>query len=437
MPLENDIESLLNILPTNLVDLLPTTENLIELVFDLGRMPEVRYFDGSKIFLTEDVITQDQLDTVTKDMPEFTSENRSGVDKTLHRISCLRNRKKQIIGLTVRVGRSIPNAAKIIEDVLQSGKSILLVGAPGTGKSTLLRSAASILAESKRVMVVDTSNELGGEGNVIHSALGNSRRIQVINPNLQWKTMTEAVENHTPEVIVIDEISTSQETMSARTIAERGVQLIGTAHGKTLENLIKNPTLNDLLGSLATVTLGDEESARRGCQKTVLEREKDPTFDIVIEILDIHSLAIHFYVAAAVDSYLRGGVLKPEIRTLNEDGSITVSQRYTQPTVEKTQVFKFEEKQSIKPLQNLVYSGTINLYTYNINKEQFNHAAQVKGLRIKFVKEVGEADAVIISKRSSAKNPPCVDIAKTLKKKVYFLHQNTYVAVEKLLKDNF
>ncbi len=201
---------------------------------------------------------------------------------------------------------------------------MLILGRPGVGKTTLLREAARILAESKRVVIVDTSNEIGGDGDVPHPAVGKARRMQVREPMLQHEVMIEAVENHNPEVIVIDEIGRELEAAAARTIAERGVQLIGTAHGQTLDNLLLNPTLSDLVGGIEAVTLSDEEARRRGTQKTVLERRAPPTFDVLIEIQNRDRFAVHKDItafggcaparlpAAARDPHARAGGQDPD-----------------------------------------------------------------------------------------------------------------------------
>ena len=255
---------------------------------------------------------------------EFDADNRAGLERTLHRISAIRNRRGHIVGLTCRVGRAVYGTIDIIQDLIESGKSILILGKPGIGKTTMLREAARILAENKRVIIVDTSNEIGGDGDVPHPAVGSARRMQVAKPSLQHEVMIEAVENHNPEVIVIDEIGRELEAAAARTIAERGVQLIGTAHGRTLENLLLNPTLSDLIGGIESVTLSDEEARRRGTQKTVLERRSPPTFDVLIEIQERDRLAVHPDVAAAVDTLVRGYPPQPEIRYRDAEGDIHI-----------------------------------------------------------------------------------------------------------------
>ena len=293
----DDLPELLNVLPGDIKERLQPEGDrggLLEVVLDLGRPAEARYERGVLSF-DERLVSEEDLQHVISRISPFGKDNRSGIERTLHRISAIRSRAGRIVGLTCRVGRAIYGTIDIIRDVVETGRSILLLGRPGVGKTTKLREIARVLSDEfmKRVVIVDTSNEIAGDGDIPHAAIGRARRMQVPEPSLQHQVMIEAVENHMPEVIVIDEIGTEQEALAARTIAERGVQLVGTAHGNTLENLLMNPTLSDLLGGIQTVTLGDEEARRRGTQKTVLERKAPPTFDVVIELLDKDSLAIH------------------------------------------------------------------------------------------------------------------------------------------------
>ncbi|HEX6903716.1 MAG TPA: R3H domain-containing nucleic acid-binding protein [Thermoanaerobaculia bacterium] len=324
----DDLELLLDVLPPRLrqaVEAQPRKESLVELVLDLGRLPEARYPDNGEI-LSEEPVTREDLAYVVERVSRFGKDNRAGIERTLHRISAIRNRVGDVIGLTCRVGRAVFGTVDILRDVIEAGESILLLGRPGVGKTTILREAARVLADelSKRVIVVDTSNEIAGDGDVPHPGIGRARRMQVPAPEEQHAVMIEAVENHMPQVIVIDEIGTTAEALAARTIAERGVQLIATAHGNTLENLLQNPTLSDLVGGIQAVTLSDEEARRRGTQKTVLERKAPPTFGVLIEIQDKDSLAVHHDVAEVVDRFLRDIPPRPELRTRGKDGQVEI-----------------------------------------------------------------------------------------------------------------
>src|SRR2546427_1188638 len=294
---------------------------LLEVVLDLGREPEARFPDH-EVILDDTAVTAEDLEFVATRVGSFGDDNRAGIERTLHRISAIRNRSGQIVGLTCRVGRAITGTIDIIKDMVIGGKSILLLGRPGIGKTTMLRECARVLADEmkKRVVIVDTSNEIGGDGDIPHPGIGRSRRMQVRTPSLQHSVMIEAVENHMPQVIVIDEIGTELEAAAARTIAERGVQLIGTAHGNNLDNLMLNPTLSDLIGGIQSVTLGDEEARRRRSQKSVLERKAPPTFDVVIEIQDRDRVMVHSDVADTVDAMLRGDPVAPELRWRDEEG---------------------------------------------------------------------------------------------------------------------
>ncbi|HTL90493.1 MAG TPA: R3H domain-containing nucleic acid-binding protein [Leptolyngbya sp.] len=329
MQTTDDLTKLLNILPTHLRDRLlqhPDLDRLVEVVMDLGRFPEAR-FPGKAEYLSETPITKEDLQESTTKVGDFGGDNRAGIEKTLHRISAIRNRRGEVIGLTCRVGRAIFGTIGMIRDLVESGRSILMLGRPGVGKTTALREIARVLADEldKRVVIIDTSNEIAGDGDVPHPAIGRARRMQVSRPEFQHQVMIEAVENHMPEVIVIDEIGTELEALAARTIAERGVQLVGTAHGNKLENLIKNPTLSDLVGGIQSVTLGDEEARRRGTQKSVLERKAPPTFDIAVEMAERQKWVVHEEVSDTIDILLRGRQPSPQTRTTDEAGNITVT----------------------------------------------------------------------------------------------------------------
>ena len=325
----DDLDQLLSILPPAIRLRLtqhPDRQSLIEVILDLGRLPEARFYNSVE-YLSEEPVTHVDLDHCIKRVGTFGGDNRAGIEKTLHRISAIRNRSGEVIGLTCRVGRAIFGTIGMIRDLVETGRSILMLGRPGVGKTTALREIARVLADDlqKRVVIIDTSNEIAGDGDIPHPAIGRARRMQVARPEEQHRVMIEAVENHMPEVIVIDEIGTELEALAARTIAERGVQLVGTAHGNRLENLIKNPTLSDLIGGIQSVTLGDEEARRRGSQKSVLERKAPPTFDIAVEMLERQRWAVHDDVTVTIDNLLRGRQPGLQIRTVDENQKVVIT----------------------------------------------------------------------------------------------------------------
>lgn len=329
----DDLDQLLAMLPPNLGQSLtehPQREELLEIVLDLGRSPEARFINHTE-YLSDLPVTRNMIHYCVQRVGQFSGDNRAGIERTLHRISAIRNRQGDIIGLTCRVGRAVFGTIGLIRDLVESGKSILLLGRPGVGKTTALREIARVLADDlkKRVVIIDTSNEIAGDGDIPHPAIGRARRMQVAHPENQHQVMIEAVENHMPQVIVIDEIGTELEALAARTIAERGVQLIGTAHGNQIDNLIKNPTLADLVGGIQSVTLGDDEARRRGTQKSVLERKAPPTFDIAVEMLERQKWVIHDQVAESVDLLLRGRAPTPQTRSVGENGTVIVT--HTEP----------------------------------------------------------------------------------------------------------
>jgi stage III sporulation protein SpoIIIAA len=331
MTITEDLQKLLDILPQDLKQKLeshPKRDHLVEVILDLGRRPEAR-FPHEAEYLSETPVTQLQIDDCIQRVGSFGGDNRAGIEQTLHRISAIRNRSGKIIGLTCRIGRAVFGTIGMIRDLVETGQSILMLGRPGVGKTTALREIARVLADdlNKRVVIIDTSNEIAGDGDVAHPAIGRARRMQVAKPELQHQVMIEAVENHMPEVIVIDEIGTELEALAARTIAERGVQLVGTAHGNQIENLIKNPTLSDLVGGIQAVTLGDDEARRRGSQKTVLERKAPPTFEIAVEMLERKRWVVHESVADTVDTLLRGRQPNPQTRTVDDQGKVAITRQ--------------------------------------------------------------------------------------------------------------
>jgi len=327
----DDLDALLEALPPEILARVRTFANradLLEVVLDLGRRPEARFTHGEEVLLDREIVEAD-IAHVIEHIGAFGGDNRAGIERTLHRISAIRNRAGKVVGLTCRIGRAVFGTIDIIRDIVEGGQSVVLLGRPGIGKTTMLREVARVLADDlgKRVIVVDTSNEIAGDGDIPHPGIGDARRMQVRIPAEQHAVMIEAVENHMPEVIVIDEIGTELEAAAARTIAERGVQLVGTAHGNTLDNLMLNPTLSDLVGGIQTVTLGDEEARRRGTQKTVLERKAPPTFDVVVEIVERDSVIVHRNVSETVDAILRGHMVPPESRW-REGGELRAATKY-------------------------------------------------------------------------------------------------------------
>jgi stage III sporulation protein SpoIIIAA len=391
----DNLDELLSVLPPRLVETLlrdGALPALLEVVCDLGRLPEARFPDGVAT-LSEEAVTRDDLDYVAARVGQFNKDNRAGIERTLHRISALRNRMGDMVGVTCRVGRAVYGTIDVARDVIESGKSVLLVGRPGVGKTTLLREAARVLADDleRRVMIVDTSNEIGGDGDIPHPGIGHARRIQVPAPELQHAVMIEAVENHMPEVVVIDEIGTEAEALAARTIAERGVQLIATAHGKTLENLIANPTLSDLVGGVHAVTLGDDEARRRRTQKTVLERKAPPTFDVMIEIRDRDRFAVHHDVATVVDRYLRNASVEPEIRVRRGDGGVDV-ERAPSPPADAAPA-------ALPP------SRALRVFPYALRRDRVERAIRTLQVPAVVTDEPSQAD-VVLTLRAIAKKQP-------------------------------
>jgi len=449
----DDLEALLEILPSNIrhaVEKANNSEKLLEIVIDLGRVPSARFVEN-ELSLLEKEITRTDIDHITERIGKFDADNRAGMERTLHRISAIRNRLGAIVGLTCRVGRAVYGTVDIIQDIIETGKSVLILGRPGVGKTTLLREAARILAENKRVVIVDTSNEIGGDGDVPHPAVGRARRMQVSQPMMQHEVMIEAVENHNPEVIVIDEIGRELEAQAARTIAERGVQLIGTAHGQTLDNLLLNPTLSDLIGGIEAVTLSDEEARRRGTQKTVLERRSPPTFDVVIEIQTRDRFAVHLDISASVDSLLRGVPVPPEVRTRDDEGKIVIEKpapapkskmevrevvkaprrgRQPAPVLEEhTPVAKQTPTILTSPLQ------TVRVFAYGVARNRLSQAAKRLGVPAVIVADVNEADALVTLRTYYRNREQTVMDAEHRGLPIYVLRANTVAQVEQFLGD--
>ncbi len=448
----DNLDALLEILPPYIETALREVNgesDLLEIVLDLGRVPEARY-PGREVVLSEKEVTQDDISYVVSHVSEFTGDNRAGIERTLHRISCIRNRHGDIVGLTCRVGRAVFGTIDIIEDIVASGASILLLGRPGVGKTTMLREVARVLAEQKRVVIVDTSNEIGGDGDIPHPAIGRARRMQVPTPIMQHAVMIEAVENHMPEVIIIDEIGTELEAEAARTIAERGVQLVGTAHGQTLDNLMMNPTLMDLVGGIQSVTLSDEEARRRGTQKSILERKAPPTFDVLVEIQDRDRLVVHHNVAAAVDAILRGRPLPPEVRYRDEEGKIHKEAAATvQPRLEPGSEHE-EGRRQTRPLpyvpayevasadaafpaegrngengERLNRRDPMTVFLYGVSHGRFRDAAQDLGVPARIARGLEEANAVMTLRNHYRRHPQAIVDAERRGLPTYVLRANT------------
>ena len=449
IPAPDDLNDFLSILPDRIRrEVQDDTNGMIEIVLDLGRKPEARYFDHHRHFLSEDVVSQEDIDHAVARVGQFTSDNRAGIERTLHRISCIRNRQGKIVGLTCRVGRAITGTIDIIRDLVDSGKSILFLGPPGVGKTTKLREAARVIADEldKRVIIIDTSNEIAGDGDIPHPAIGGARRMQVSDPMHQHGVMIEAVENHTPEAIVIDEIGTELEAGAARTIAERGVQLIGTAHGNALDNLLKNPTLVDLIGGIQTVTLGDEEARRRGTQKTVLERSSQPTFEICVEILDRQTLAIHKNVAESVDTLLRGWKIHPEVRRRDEStGEFKVVRAEEQaPVMARLTTPAGAAMGSAPPPQGErelpdIFTGQkdtfLKIYPYAVSKGLLERVIKTLNLPAEVVKTIEDADAILALRSYARAGAKIFSLAEAKQIPVYVVKSNNMPQIQKALRE--
>lgn len=457
----DNLTQLLEVIPPDVrasLESLATLNGLIEIVMDLGRTAEARFPDGGVVWLREEKpISFEDIDYVVSRVGAFGRDNRAGIERTLHRISAIRNRQGRIVGLTCRIGRAVYGTIDIIRDVVESGKSILMLGRPGRGKTTKLREVARVLSEEfgKRVVIVDTSNEIAGDGDIPHPAIGRARRMQVPTPEDQHAVMIEAVENHMPEVIVIDEIGVEAEAFAARTIAERGVQLVGTAHGNSLENLLMNPTLSDLVGGIQAVTLSDEEARKRGTQKTVLERKAPPTFDVIIEIMEVDKLAIHHDVIQTVDRLLRGGQPRPEIRVRNDDGEVEIVQkgdinaRPVRPVNENGRNGGRDNwRPDDAPPQNGNGAGRENgsakslpaivrVFPYGVSRSRLERAIRTLKVPAYITKDVADADVMIALKANYRKEPARLQEGLNRNLPTYVIKSNTYVQIENALREIF
>jgi stage III sporulation protein SpoIIIAA len=485
MQVTDNLDKLLSIFPdsirANLDEQIESdNDNLIEVVLDLGRLPEARFSDRA-VYIRDQPVTQDEIQHCIERVGMFSSDNRAGIERTLHRISAIRNRTGDIIGLTCRIGRAIFGTIVMIRDLVETGQSILLLGRPGVGKTTALREIARVLADDfgKRVVIIDTSNEIAGDGDVPHPAIGRARRMQVARPELQHQVMIEAVENHMPEVIVIDEIGTELEALAARTIAERGVQLVGTAHGNSVENLIKNPTLSDLVGGIQSVTLGDDEARRRRTQKTVLERKAPPTFAIAIEMLERQRWVVHDDVSATIDTLLRGIEPPAQVRTVDDSGEVTIiheessspfkplparntngvtplhpqglraSGRMTplalnasnqrgnsdfENMLERSWQTKEPNSQKIRTPGPNGEDWPVYIYAYGIGRSQIDQVIEVLDLPIMLTKDLDEADAVVALRSQIKHHSRLRSIARDRHLPIYTVKANTIPQVTRIFR---
>ena len=461
----DNLEEVLLALPVSIADAIRSEladgrhGPLIEIVMDLGRRPEARFQDSESYLSSRDV-TRDDIQHVVDRIGSFGDDNRAGIERTLHRISAIRNRTGAIVGLTCRVGRAVYGTISIVRDLVESGESVLLLGRPGVGKTTMLREVARVLADDlgKRVVIVDTSNEIAGDGDIPHPAIGRSRRMQVPTPTAQHAVMIEAVENHMPEVIVIDEIGTELEAMAARTIAERGVQLIGTAHGNTLENLMMNPVLADLIGGIQSVTLSDEEARRRGTQKSILERKAPPTFNVMVEIVSRDEVSVHRDVAQTVDTILRGAAVRPERRHRTESGELEISSPPPQRQVEArrpvlrdlaTSDSRAQHAQerpalatvpapaappiALVPRGRGTQSKPIRVFPFGVSRNRLEQAINQTRIPAIIVRDMREADLVLTLKNYFRQKPQPLRDAESRGISVYVLRANTIVQMENVL----
>ena len=451
MTINNDLEKLIENLPFFLQEHLTqhiSKNQLIEIVLDLGRRPEARFSSGPE-YLSQKIISWQDIDYMTKRVSKFSNENRAGIERTLHRISCIRNRQFLINGLTCRVGRAVFGTISIVRDLLESEKSILILGKPGVGKTTIIREIARVLADEmeKRVIIIDTSNEIAGDSDIPHSGIGRARRMQVAKTELQHQVMIEAVENHMPEVIIIDEIGTELEVLAARTIAEKGVQLVGTTHGNCLENLIKNPPLADLIGGIQYVTLSDDEAKRRGTQKSILERKAYPAFEIIIEINQQNSWTIHEEVQNSVDLFLRGNFIVSQVRQFSLAEKIKIKSKRFQNTqnsllknfnnlndnltLTQKNWISINQLKDSKALK--LKSKKLIIYSYSISSNLLKEVLLKMGFKFVLTNEIRKAELIIGLKKHLKQNFKLTQIAKQRNIPIYSLNQISFYQLSKLI----
>jgi len=451
MTVNDDLEKLIENLPFFLQEHLNQhvcRDQLIEIVLDLGRRPEARFVTGPE-YLSQKIISWQDIEYTTKRISKFSNENRAGIERTLHRISCIRNRQFLINGLTCRIGRAVFGTISVVRDLLESEKSILILGKPGVGKTTIIREIARVLADEmeKRVVIIDTSNEIAGDSDIPHSGIGRARRMQVAKTELQHQVMIEAVENHMPQIIIIDEIGTELEVLAARTIAEKGVQLVGTTHGNCLENLIKNPSLADLIGGIQYVTLSDEEAKRRGTQKSILERKAYPAFEIIIEINDQNSWTIHEDVKSSVDLFLRGNFTIGQTRQFSLTEKIKIKSKRLQnhqssllknnnsltdslPSLNRNWILinQSKDEQSLK-----LKSKKLVIYPYSLSNNLLKEVLLKMGFKFVLTNEIKKANLIIGLKKHLKQNFKLTSLAKQKNIPIYTLNQVSFYQLSKLI----
>lgn len=449
MNVDNDLEKLLKNLPFFIYQNLyyySNRDKLIEIVLDLGRRPEARFTTGPE-YLSQKIISWQDIDYIAKRISKFSGENRAGIERTLHRISCIRNRQFLINGLTCRVGRAIFGTISIIRDLLESGESILILGKPGVGKTTIIREIARVLSNEmeKRVIIIDTSNEIAGDSDVPHSGIGRARRMQVPKTELQHKIMIEAIENHMPQVIVIDEIGTELEALAARTIAEKGVQLVGTTHGNCLENLIKNPALSDLVGGIQYVTISDEEAKRRGTQKSILERKSYPAFQLAIEVNNLNSWTIHENVESSIDLILRGNFTISQIRTKKKSQKLIINYKKLQKDflIKNSRLlnqemisihrnwFKMSKATNLGSVA--LKNSTLIIYPYSLSKNLIREILTKFGNKIIITNHIQQANIIIGLKKHLRQNFRLKNLAHRRNIAIYTINQRSIYQIMRLL----
>lgn len=451
MNINDDLNKLINNLPFFLQEHLNQhawKDQLIEIVMDLGRRPEARFINGSE-YLSQKIISWQDIDYTAKRIRKFSNDNRAGIERTLHRISCIRNRQFLINGLTCRVGRTVFGSISVVRDLLESEKSILILGRPGVGKTTIIREIARVLADEmeKRVIIIDTSNEIAGDSDIPHSGIGRARRMQVAKTELQHQVMVEAVENHMPQAIIIDEIGTELEVLASRTIAEKGVQLVGTTHGNCLENLIKNPPLADLIGGIQYVTLSDDEAKRRKTQKSILERKAYPAFEIIIEISQHNLWTIHEDVRNSVDLLLRGNVAIGQIRqfSLSEKSKIKLQQIQNNQNLllKNDKTFNdsvsfldknrslFNQEKNIKSLK--LKSKKLIIYSYSLSTNLVKEVISKMGFKFVLTNEIKKASLIIGLKKHLKKNFTLINSAKQRNIPIYSVNKVSFYQISKLI----